>query len=234
MVYWQSHLPSPDRTSLLGLNFLTTERRALEHVDIFRLVLQNNTPESELLLGKMQIPGAPYSSQNLWQGRDFSLCCNGFLGLCQGLPYLALCCHMALQDRPKCQLACQWRWLPGPGVGVGDPGMMTEELVGFHQAGEVEGSASLAWRGKPVREIHFLLCPQGVSKTLGLSLFKFQNKRNLARQDGPDKPYLWLASRLLSASTNHSSAEGSALAHRPENLLSTFSKITILGLRKSL
>lgn len=129
------------------LNFLTAERRALEHVDIFGLVPQNDTPESELLLGKMQIPGAPYSSQNLWQGRDFSLCCNGFLGLCQGLPYLALCCHMALQDRLKCQLACQWRWLPGPGVGVGDPGIMMEELVGFHQASEVEGSASLAMTG---------------------------------------------------------------------------------------
>lgn len=50
-------------------------------------------PESELLLDKMQVPGAPYSSQDLWQGRDFSLCCNGFLGLCQCLPYLALCCQ---------------------------------------------------------------------------------------------------------------------------------------------
>lgn len=34
-----------------------------------------------------------------------------------------------------------------PGVGVGDSGMMVEELVGFHQAGEAEGSASLAMTG---------------------------------------------------------------------------------------
>lgn len=82
-----------------------------------------------------------------------------------------------------------------------------EELVGFHQAREAEGSASLAVTGDAnlLGEIHFLLCPQGVSKTSGLSLFKSQNKRILATQARPDKPYLWLVSRLLSASKNHSS-----------------------------
>lgn len=34
-----------------------------------------------------------------------------------------------------------------PGVGVGSPGMMMEEFVGFHQASEVESWASLVMTG---------------------------------------------------------------------------------------